>query len=323
MQSIPTCSVIIPFYNCSADQLEQILQCAVNIHADVEVLLIDDGSKQEIAEQADLLAMSSPNTRVIHTKHKGVSSARNAGIENATGRFITFCDVDDRVDPDAFNDILTEIGRLGSFDILICPYTKHRNGKVVEISCSDPYTVENLMKEPNRNGTVWGKLYRKAFLSDVRFHEKLSHAEDTLFLLELMMKSAVCASSSHGFYHYNAYPFSTSKSDANSVNGFLSTFRELYQLVENSPAEIQLLAGNCCIVNTIILLNHHVFKRSLSLGEQKESFSHIVSNSYVQCALHRFDRKGFPFRYRIIAYLVRHRFFLLTALAFKIYQFFN
>ena len=88
-------SVIVPVYN-----VEQFLERCINsiqqqTYRHLEIILVDDGSPDSCGEICDAYARSDSRIRVIHKKNGGLSSARNAGIELASGDYIAFIDSDD------------------------------------------------------------------------------------------------------------------------------------------------------------------------------------------------------------------------------------
>ena len=93
-------SVIVPIYN-TKPYLEECIESilAQKINVPIEVLLIDDGSTDGCAEICDKYAARDERVRVIHQENQGLSAARNAGIDNAKGRYYSFVDSDDIVLP--------------------------------------------------------------------------------------------------------------------------------------------------------------------------------------------------------------------------------
>ena len=179
-------SIIVPFYNAEP----WISRCANSLSAqtgDFEFLFIDDGSTDH---GADIIREYGYQFKLIDNEHKkGVSGARNTGIEHARGEWVTFVDADDELLPGAYDTFLRVIAKderanmhqlnhkryYTSIDKLAFKYLN--NGGV--------YTVDNL---PKMWFGVWNKLYRREFLEDVRFNEKINYGEDGLFILECLAK---------------------------------------------------------------------------------------------------------------------------------------
>lgn len=99
MEQIPNVSVIVPVYNIK----EYLPRCVSSIcnqtYADLEILLVDDGSTDGTSELCDKLALEDERIRVFHKENGGSSSARNLGIANARGAFLGFIDSDDYIEP--------------------------------------------------------------------------------------------------------------------------------------------------------------------------------------------------------------------------------
>jgi glycosyltransferase involved in cell wall biosynthesis len=119
----PAISVIMPVYN-RADSLQLSVESILNqTFKDFELLLINDGSSDNSGEVCEKYAKMDARVKVIHQTNGGVSRARNSGLEKATGKYITFCDSDDYVFPDALDTMYREIG---DKDILACGLYKKR-----------------------------------------------------------------------------------------------------------------------------------------------------------------------------------------------------
>lgn len=100
-------SIIIPVYNV-ADYLDRCVQsCLAQTCQEFEILLVDDGSTDGSGRLCDAWAAKDTRIRVIHKANGGLSSARNAGMEQATGKYLYFLDSDDFIDPDLLADCLT------------------------------------------------------------------------------------------------------------------------------------------------------------------------------------------------------------------------
>lgn len=97
---MPTISVIIPIYKVEHYLDACVASVAAQTFEDLEILLVDDGSPDGCPALCDAWAKKDPRVRVIHKKNGGLSDARNAGIDAATGQFLAFVDADDLLEPD-------------------------------------------------------------------------------------------------------------------------------------------------------------------------------------------------------------------------------
>ena len=97
---MPAISVIVPVYKVERYLGACVSSVLAQTFEDFEVILVDDGSPDGCPALCDAWAQKDPRVRVIHRENGGLSAARNTGIEAAKGRFLTFLDSDDRLEPD-------------------------------------------------------------------------------------------------------------------------------------------------------------------------------------------------------------------------------
>lgn len=147
-------SFIVPLYN-SERVIPNLLDDLLNQHTDYkyEIILVNDGSVDHTEDICLDYSMRFPS-KIVYLKEEnhGISFARNAGIEIARGRFLSFVDHDDRVSSDYIDLLLKEAE---TADIVNCFYAVIRDGVQKEIGVS--------------NGFVWGGLYRKTLFKNIRF----------------------------------------------------------------------------------------------------------------------------------------------------------
>lgn len=128
IRTSPLISVIIPVYNAEktlAKCIESVLRQDVT---QFELILVDDGSKDSSGDICNRYAAKDSRVRVIHKENGGVSSARNRGLEVASGEWITFVDSDDSIGENFFHDV-----EAAHEDLLIRGYFMHSmRGKEVE-----------------------------------------------------------------------------------------------------------------------------------------------------------------------------------------------
>lgn len=122
-------SVIVPVY-CAEKYIKRCVDSIIcQTEKDLEIILVDDGSTDSSGLICDEYARLDSRVKVIHQKNSGVSMARNAGIEIATGRYIGFVDADDWIDKEMYQVLLDEADITGA-DIVMCDATTvYPNGK--------------------------------------------------------------------------------------------------------------------------------------------------------------------------------------------------
>ena len=190
---MPVLSIIVPIYNAEK-YLEGCVRSIISqYYKDFELILIDDGSTDMSGGICDNLSASNEQIIVIHQKNSGVSSARNAGIDKAMGKYLAFVDVDDYVDLDMYNTMIATAEQSGA-EYLICGYHEvFRTNKrkvlfnLPEMELLDREFIVNKLlfsiytKECIINAS-WNKLYKKDIIDlyHIRF-PKRRRAEDWLF----------------------------------------------------------------------------------------------------------------------------------------------
>lgn len=101
-------SIIIPVYNVY-QYLRECVESVKKLKLDIEIILVDDGSKDNSGVLCDELAREDPRILVIHQENGGLSKARNTGIENSSGDYVMFLDSDDFIDPEVTESMLSKL----------------------------------------------------------------------------------------------------------------------------------------------------------------------------------------------------------------------
>ncbi len=202
MINTPLISIIVPVYKTE----KQLPRCIESILgqtvSNLELILIDDGSPDNCGKICDEYARRDSRVKVIHQVNKGLSNARNAGLEVARGELIGFVDSDDYIEPDMYEYLYQLICRddASMAQCNICEDEGFRPDRVIEqpyalIRSIDLFQLADWVQ-------VWSKLYKRELLTDVRFKPALSFGEDEVFVFELAKKNFSVALGSEAKYHY-------------------------------------------------------------------------------------------------------------------------
>ena len=192
-------SIIIPVYNVE-NYLKQAVESAMNqTYENIEIILVDDGSKDNSGKMCDEFAEIDKRIKVVHKPNGGLSDARNAGLENATGKYIMFLDSDDFFELDAVEAMYKEIEDKDA-DYVIGNYRNASESgekwdkpvfdlkrfKPFKLSIDDYYNSFFIM-----NSGVWNKIFRKEFIDkiNIKFEVGLP-AEDAIFTTYCFIKSS-------------------------------------------------------------------------------------------------------------------------------------
>lgn len=198
-------SVIVPVYKAE----EYIHRCVDSIIAqtwsNLEIILVDDGSPDNSGVICDEYASKDSRIRVIHKANGGVSSARNAGIDVATGKYIAFVDSDDYIDPQMYEKLfyaLTSDDSIAVCDFMMDYGNGHLESKItVEMGNSKIDTIKSLLLSDVGGGSVY-MISPKTIIGNLRFPEYLNNGEDLWFVLRLFAKSERIVKIDAPLYYY-------------------------------------------------------------------------------------------------------------------------
>ena len=178
-------SYIIPLYNCRqyiAQCLESILICGLPKN-EFEVILIDDGSKDDSTLVCGEYIRKYDNICLYRQSNDGPATARNNGINHAQGDFIWFIDADDLIEPKIIQQVLHGIQERPNVELLSFAYIEQYPDKDVTHRLVNSQTVCNGLEflEMNGGGYLWNNIYRRQSIGNKRFVNGVRHIEDTCF----------------------------------------------------------------------------------------------------------------------------------------------
>ena len=200
----PTLSIIVPVYKVE-DYIHKCISSILNqTFIDFELILIDDGSPDNCGAICDEYAKKDKRIVVIHQKNKGLSAARNAGLDIAKGDYITFVDSDDSISENAYSDNIDILLKDNSIDVLEYPYKMgyYKEVNLKTDATKHVYGKENIFiywtkKAPN----VWNKIYKKIIFKEVRFPYGRVY-EDFYILPDISENTSHLYVSDKGIYFY-------------------------------------------------------------------------------------------------------------------------
>ena len=202
-------SIIIPVYQVEkyVDECLKSVIKALKGADNIEILLLDDGSKDGSALVCKQFEQEYSFIHYFYSENCGVSKTRNKGLLMAQGKYITFLDADDLLSIDFIDEIIKKVN-ITNFDLCVFEYedfsedNKHRvtgfnrsnRYKLFNENCNPiegSVFLERMFKSSIRVASVWGTVYRKDFLirNFIRFEEKMSSSEDFDFIIKCMVKA--------------------------------------------------------------------------------------------------------------------------------------
>lgn len=203
-------SVIIPVYNAECYCEASVRSVMNQTYKNLEIIIVDDGSKDQTGKIIDQLAYEDSRIKVIHQDNCGVSRARNVGLMNATGSIVAFADGDDICE-------LTQYERMHSAmtnndaEISVCALQfeyphgvvkQDGGGKTEIILMNSVDAIREMYKGVLYSGHVHNKMIKKGLCDGIWFDEDIAICEDTLFMLKVLQRADKVVYSPECLYHY-------------------------------------------------------------------------------------------------------------------------
>jgi len=214
-------SVIVPVYNCER-YLKKSIKSLINqtIFNELEIIFVDDGSEDESALIIQHYVNQHSNMKLIRQSNKGVSAARNRGIEEAAGEYIAFFDADDIAHMSLYERLLNLIVN-NDADLSCVNYSmyfedgfkKVHKKKKKKLFFNEEVIKSFFASDMLCNNTV-DKLFRSSIVKDNLFPEGYSIGEDMFFIFQYLMKTKkVIVDTTESLYLYCIHPQSAMKSE--------------------------------------------------------------------------------------------------------------
>lgn len=192
-------SILIPAYNAQRylpECLEKLKEINVWNQSQYEVIIVNDGSKDQTKRLLQDAQSRYSNLQVIHKKNEGVSVARNTALDAATGEYVFFLDADDYPDAENWNYVDTFLNGIEEADFIGFTYeTLYADGTTKEEPLwqgkkvsRDLMMARRLTYASSRFNTCWGKLFRRSIIEEYQIHfiPGMKIGEDAMFVMEYM-----------------------------------------------------------------------------------------------------------------------------------------
>lgn len=190
---MPDVSVIVPIYKSENTLHRCIDSLIIQTYSDFELILVDDGSPDNSGTICDECSVKDNRIKVIHKNNGGVSSARNAGIDIALGKYICFVDSDDYVEPEYLQEMVSGIEQ--GYDLVFCGYNN-----ISDNVCrnSTLFSKTEYLETEKRDLSLlcyrtyvsqpWNKIFKKSIIVDnnIRMPEDFSLGEDMIFVFKYL-----------------------------------------------------------------------------------------------------------------------------------------
>lgn len=312
-------SIIVPVYN-AVPYLER---CMVSLlgqtYDNTEILLIDDGSTDGSGRICDDFADRYDKIRVFHMQNAGVSFARNKGLEECRGEYLTFVDADDILAEDMLGHLVGIIEKSGS-DVAGCDYFEFREKKWkkasereqdaekdnlwIEVLSGSEFMEKGVLGSDTR---CWSKLYKRESVGSLRFDTGLTIGEDMLFLLELAREGKqFCRSGYKGYGYYVNETGAMLRGFKDSYMDQITCWQRALEIIGKEKADLTERVEAIVLISTMLVVG----KLALLSGRERKEKAQFVErcsavvrkNSKNQAVFQKLD-KGYRIKVRMYYYV--------------------
>lgn len=248
-KNVPKLSILVAIYNVERYVEKCIKSILEQSFADFEVILVDDGSTDKSGEICDKYAALDARIKVIHKENGGVASARRIGLENASGKYVTFFDGDDWAEPQYYEEIMEYLA--DDIDIGILPFCRDVFGQVFlgfakhysPLFFNQAEAIEEMFKWEYFNWSLVGKIYKKDLLCKVIYLFKygIDIGEDLYANWQVFCRASKIVYISAPYYHYCFREDSLTKDVPNykQINDFIVVCEKCLSECQRFSKDIQ------------------------------------------------------------------------------------
>lgn len=306
----PKLSVIVPVYNASKYLSKCIDSILHQDFHDFELILVNDGSTDDSGKICDEFSQNDRRIHFFHQPNGGASSARNTGIENASGKYLCFIDADDFVTPQYLNGLLEDIELEKDIDLVIQGTRKlFPDGKIKKFIPKDK--IIHLPVDDKLYYSVYQYLapYSKLFRHDIveeyhlRFNTNLVVAEDYDFLLRYLFHSHKLHVSDKANYYYY--------SNDGSLSSRIYSFEQEYTVYHNAYDLATTYSDRYnqgeWFSFPSFLLCRTLFSNYLNVYGRKQRMEHLNSFSDKELRIFNQNFKADTLFLKLVRFLFTHR----------------
>ena len=327
-----TLSVVIPVYKIKEKYLRECLNSISFQHSnEIEIILVDDGSPDNCGKICDEYAATDNRFKVIHQENQGVSVARNMGIKESNGEWITFIDPDDWIEADWGEVILNAVKAVGT-DIIMFDYyqefaTKHvpqffmhesallneEYLKAVRIAPFNQLFIHREYKNYEIN-PVWNKVYRTSFLKkhNIMFDPKARKGQDNIFNAEIFQLTSKIYYLHAPLYHYRYIQESVTNRYNPNIRYYNEiAFQHYERIIKTYSLPIEYTKAFYAKVLTRLYscmrLYYFHIQNNMSFNNIRDGLNNVLDTYPYNVALCNIDQSYLSFSQKIFVYMLKKR----------------
>lgn len=342
----PLVSIIVPVYNAALTLEKCVSSLFAQTYKNVEIILVNNGSIDDSLELCRKLASLDNRILVLDLVEKGVSVARNKGVEIASGEYVTFVDADDCIDSNVC-EIFAELNEKHHYD-LFCYSAKYHKGKKVVDSFlfleNAEFFDENQKEELQIKvfapqapifdyktntrfaGSVWGKFYKREILlnNNLRFATETIISEDVLFNTLSLDYFHRIGYTKQCFYHYEQSEDSAqNRYRPNSDKYFVFVVEKIQEWLQNTGKDQRFVeAANCLFVHYLFgILKEDLCHKDneTPYAEKLEYLQKILSEDIWNNIIETAKMNYFSTPEKILIWLLKRKWCSIVSLLMRIY----
>lgn len=307
-------SILVPVYNAEKYLRQCIDSILAQTYRNLQVVIVDDGSKDNSLSICQNYASKDPRVEVYHQENQGVATTRNQLLKKVKGDYVLFIDADDWMDIEMVSQLVS-LSNTSKADMVMCDRVVNDEKpseietKVFELDRRK--AVEDFLYHKYFTGSLWNKLFKSKDLDGIEFHKEVSYGEDALFCWQILKKARTVTVTNKQPYHYRINENSLSK----TYNGHQFSAYYVWEQIVNDvalsfPEYTSLAQAQFCNQMTVILYDamRHGYKKDQKI----KKLTQIVSLYKRQMRKH-----GCSIRKYIFAIMLCHHYSMMQLFAFK------
>lgn len=326
-------SIIVPVYKVPYNLLTKCLDSLTQQkYVDIEIVIVDDGSPDDCGKICEEYAKKDNRIKVIHQENKGLSGARNTGVKNSSGYWISFVDGDDWLEQDTFVNLMKKVD--DSFDIILFGTIKDykykwfnytygnflKDGKIYT-GAECKLVQKELLNFHSNIGDVSARLFRKSLLTDnnIEHDEDIRQGVEAIdFNLRAFEHAKKIIFIEEFYYHYIFNEFSiTNYFSEQKCYITLEGYKKIYNYLQSKD--------NCDELLKVFYLRviHNIVATAISgffSPNNKDSYKNkkikylaYFNDGLLQETIKNVDKSKIEKKQRLILYLIKHKMFLLVS----------
>ena len=327
----PLVSIVVPIYKVEAFLPRCVDSLLAQTYQNIEIILVDDGSPDNCPQICEDYKAKYDNIKVVHKQNGGLSSARNAGMEKATGEYIFFVDSDDWIESDCISD-LVEIAERENVDF-VRTRMKYANWPNHEDGVACDFGIENMMTHGLYNRkkiesdilpisiatkqitfgpitSACATLYRRRLLVDnnLIFYEDVKYSEDCIFNANILFHA-------QSFYYvntkqyYNYFFNDASITKSFRADRWTSNLRQIERFEEDFGNETEFDVQNqLCLKRMFCILNALSERKYIADMKDKIAYCNDICNNDVTIeAMKLLDLADVSWKLKIVLLLIKYK----------------